>query len=146
MARKCLTQSIQPKARKAKISLIWYIDQDSGYEGQRLREAVCPFFTPIPQVSCADLKTLLIRVRRPVRYGDLNIYVLLADTVDRLTRLAAYGDVFEDRKVVLILPDNQKGTYALGFQMYPRFVTLMPGGYDDLCAVVAEMVHPKKPA
>ena len=43
-----------------------------------------------------------------------------------------------------ILPDDARFTYAKGFQMYPGFVTLMPGGYEELCAVVTEMLRLKR--
>lgn len=93
---------------------------------------------------CTDLDTLSERLRKCTRYVDVHVYVFLADTVERLAKLYTLLPSLEDKKIVLILPNNEQSTYTLGFLMYPRFVTLMQGAYDDLNAVLTEMLRPRK--
>ena len=123
--------------------MIVYADSDSGNEGQRLHEALRQVRGQYEAEKYEHLEALRSRFKQVHWYRDLHVYVLLADSRDRLEELYSLGNLLEDRKIVLILPDDARSTYAKGFQMYLRFVTLMPGGYEELCAVMTEMLRSK---
>lgn len=124
--------------------LIAYADARSGSEGQRLLQALLSVTGQYNAEYFFSVEPLKKRFKQLHRYDEQHVYVLLADSRERLEQLHSLGILLEDRKIVLILPNNTKETYALGFRMYPRFVTLMPGAYHDLCAVVGEMMRPRK--
>ena len=129
--------------RGPKKYLIVYADTQSESEGQRLLQALLGVSGNYESELSTDFDSLKRRLKQVHHYRDLHVYVLLADSRDRLERLHSLGNLLEDRKIVLILPDDTRSTYAKGFQMYPRFVTLMPGGYEELCAVMTEMLRSK---
>lgn len=124
--------------------LIVYTDIGSGDEGRRLQETLQQVQGRFESEHYEHLEALKARLKQVHGYRDMHVYVFLADTRERLETLHGLGSLLEDRKIVLILPDDAKANYNLGFRMYPRFVTLMPGGYHDICSVLTEMFRPKK--
>jgi len=66
------------------------------------------------------------------------VAILAADRHEQL-------ESFKELQIVLILPDNDPATLALGHQLYPRFLTYREGNMDDLVAVVAK-IHDKMQA
>lgn len=132
-----------PQLRAPRKYMIVYADLQSGDEGRRLQEALQQVQGRFESEHCEHLEALQDRLKQVHGYRDLHVYVFLADTRERLETLLGLGSLLEDRKIVLILPDDAKATYSLGFRMYPRFVTLMPGRYHDLCSVLTEMFRTK---
>ncbi len=123
------------------IQLILYIHHQADEAGQRLQRGVEQRFQAFPRLICPDLETLKQHLKRPVRYGDLNIFILLGDTRDRLEQLHQLNDYYDDKKLLLILPDNEQATYASGFRLYPRFVTLKADFEIYLYDVLEKMIE-----
>ena len=132
-----------PQLRAPRKYMIVYADVQSGKEGRRFHEALQQVSGEYESEKYEHLAALKARLKQVHWYRDLHVYVFLADTRERLETLLGLGSLLEDRKIVLILPDDAKATYSLGFRMYPRFVTLMPGRYHDLCSVLTEMFRTK---
>jgi len=73
------------------------------------------------------------------------VAILTADCRDQLESFKELQTLFVDVRIVLILPDNDPATLALGHKLYPRFLTYREGNMDDLVAVVAR-IHDKMQA
>jgi len=125
----------------AMIQLILYIHDEADEAGQCMQNGIDQRFQAFPRLICPDLETLKQNLKRPVRYGDLNIFILLADTRDRLEDLHQLHEYFDDKKLLLILPDDEKSTYASGFRLYPRFVTLKSDFEIYLYEVLEKMIE-----
>ncbi len=123
------------------IRILLYIHRDSGTVGQSVRSGVEQRFQRIERVVCPDLQALQTCLRRPRRYGNLDIYVLLADTRVRLEELHLLQPYLDDRKLLLILPDDERSTYLSGFRLYPRFVTLKSDFEIYLYDVLEKMIE-----
>ena len=68
------------------------------------------------------------------------ILVLLADTRERLEDLTGLGDLLEDNRLILVVPDGEPGTLSAAHRLFPRFVTPVADRYDDLCCVIDRMI------
>jgi hypothetical protein len=45
----------------------------------------------------------------------------------------------ENKRIILILPDDSKAIIKAALKFYPRFFTYINDSYDDLCAVLTKM-------
>ncbi|MCF8037955.1 MAG: hypothetical protein K9K79_01430 [Desulfohalobiaceae bacterium] len=123
------------------ISFVLYIHLDSGKDGQLLAQAVQKRFPNVFRQVCRDLPGLAKTLKTLVHYTDLHVYVLLAETPERLEQLQEFIDDLEDKKILLVLPDNQRSSYATGLRLRPRFITQRSKAYEDICDVLEKMIE-----
>ena len=123
------------------ISFVFYIHHDSGKDGQLLAQAVQKRFPKVSSQVCRDLPSLAKSLKAFVRYTDLHVYVLLAETPERLEQLQGLIDDLEDKKILLVLPDNQRSSYVSGLRLRPRFITQRSKSYEDICDVLEKMIE-----
>ena len=69
------------------------------------------------------------------------IFVLLAETRQRLEEFISLADLLEDNRLVLVVPDNAPETLSRAQLLFPRFFTSVSERYDDLCSVVKQMIQ-----
>jgi hypothetical protein len=87
----------------------------------------------------SDPISLQQRLRRP---GSSNsVAVLVAHTREDLYTAVSLRDFLSELKVILILPDRDKATVALGHSMNPRYLTYVDSDPDDVAAVLTRMVE-----
>jgi len=60
-------------------------------------------------------------------------------------QLTGLYEGFDDKKVLLILPDADRNTVSMGHQLRPRFVTSQGQRFDNLCAVLKKMIDSTQP-
>ncbi len=126
------------------IELVLFIHHGSGAPGYALREAVSRRFPGIPRKSVSGVDSLRERLKHPVRAGEQTIYVVLADTPERLSQLQRLKAHLEDKRLLLILPDNRKETRSAGLTLLPRFISYCGDGFGDLAAVLDKMIAPDR--
>lgn len=83
------------------------------------------------------IDSLSRRLRQPL--NDVAIAVLLATKRKDLLKLLSIKDLFDDIKIILILPDSNKDTISLGYKLYPRFVSYADSNFMDVAAVLEKM-------
>ena len=81
---------------------------------------------------------------KQVSIYDKEIFILLADSRNRLKELISLIDLLNDRRIILILSDDSKATTHIAHQFFPRYFTYINDTYDDLCAVLKKMTHQEK--
>lgn len=120
--------------------LVLFIHKQSGPVGNRLYEMIHRHFSDIPQDRCTDSGTLRERLNHPESNEKPVIYLLFADTKDRLNQLRKLCEYFEGKRLILILPDNHQTTRSIGLRLLPRFLTDAKDDFHDLIAVIAKMI------
>jgi hypothetical protein len=50
----------------------------------------------------------------------------------------------EDKRILLILPDDSPIVVSMAHQFFPRFFTYVNDTYEDLCAVLTKMINQEK--
>ncbi len=120
--------------------LIVFIHQDSSMTGQHLKQAMDKNFRSIQIQSFQTFNSLKARLKQIHNY-DQEIFILLADSKSRLNKLMSLIDLMEDKRIVLILPDNSKAVTSMAHQFFPRYFTHVNDTYADLCAVITKMTN-----
>lgn len=70
-----------------------------------------------------------------------DLLILLAETPARLEELICYCDLLEDKRIILVVPDNEPATLSRAQQLFPRFFTPVSEDYGDLCSVARKMAR-----
>ena len=80
--------------------------------------------------------------RRFTRAGSSNaVTVLLLSSRQELENLVQYADLFDDQKIILVLPDHTKETITLGHALYPRFISYTDGDLQDVTSVLRNLIN-----
>ncbi|MCF8109487.1 MAG: hypothetical protein K9J81_10890 [Desulfohalobiaceae bacterium] len=122
------------------IRFVLYVHRDSGAEGQALEQAVQTRFASVQREVCPDLESLGAALKKPVAYGDLTLYVLLADTSERLEELEQLIEYLEDKKILIVMPDMEKSSFVATFRMRPRYITQRSKTFADICDVLEKLM------
>ncbi|MCP4023743.1 MAG: hypothetical protein GY729_18000 [Desulfobacteraceae bacterium] len=86
-----------------------------------------------------SIKSLSQLLRKPM--NRVWIAILFAATKEELIQLHSMRELFEDIKIILILPDRTKDTLSLGLQLNPRYFTYTDSDIGDVAAVVENMIQ-----
>ena len=124
------------------MNLILFIHQDASTKGEPLKEIINQHFKKTPIQSFNTVKAFKARLKQVPLY-DKEIYVLLADSKNRLKQLTSLIGLLEGKRIILILPDDSKAILSMALQFFPRFFTYINDTYDDLCAVLNKMTTSK---
>ncbi len=120
--------------------LIVFIHQDSSTNGQNLEHTIDQNFKHLETKFFQTYNSLKAGLKQIHNY-DREIFILLADSKSRLKKLMTLIDLMEDKRIVLILPDNSKAVTSMAHQFFPRYFTSINDTYADLCAVITKMTN-----
>jgi hypothetical protein len=73
------------------------------------------------------------------QFHDNLIAVLLPANKNELTDLISLKNIFGDIPIILILPDRDNNTIALGHKLRPRFMTYADSDFLDVATVMMKM-------
>lgn len=86
----------------------------------------------------ADLQSLDERLRHS---GIGEIWLLLIiSCAGELHRLTAMGELIQDCRSILVLPDQKQDTVAAGHRLYPRFISYQDSDFSDVRCVLETMI------
>jgi hypothetical protein len=125
------------------MNLILFVHQDSLKEGAVLKRIVDQRFKTVEVSIVQTFNAFKARLKQVSIY-DKEIFILLADSKDRLSQLSLLIDLMEDKRILLILPDDSSPVVSMAHQFFPRFFTYVNDTYDDLCAVLTKMINQEK--
>ena len=123
--------------------LIIFIHKESAEKGDILKKAMEQNFHGTEIQIFKTMAALKANLKQVSKYSDKEIFILLADSEKRLTQLIPMIDVFEGRRLILILPNNSQATTSKAHKFFPRYFTYVSNNYDDLCSVLNKMMNPK---
>jgi hypothetical protein len=83
--------------------------------------------------------------RRLTLAGSSNaVTVLLLSSRQELENLVQYADLFDDQKIILVLPDHARETIAMGHALYPRFISYKDGDLEEVTSVLRKLIDHNK--
>ncbi len=124
------------------MKLIVFIHQDSHTTGKTLNKIITSRFKGI-EIQTVQTFNSLKAILKQLHNYDNEIFVLLADSKSRLKKLMFLIDLMEDKRILLILPDDSKAVTSIAHQFFPRYFTYINDTYTDLCAVITKMTNKK---
>lgn len=89
--------------------------------------------------SLKTIESLDRRLRRP--YGKLKLAVLSAANKEELLSLFLMRNLFGHLPIILLTPDTNKETIALGHKLYPRFITSSNSEFNIITDVINKILE-----
>ena len=74
------------------------------------------------------------RLRKPT--GDIPVAVIVAASENDLLTILSISHLLYDVRFILVLPDRQDLTVAIGHSLMPRFLTYADGDFKEVTAVL----------
>ncbi len=118
------------------MNIIFYLSV-SNEQGERLERIIALFFLKRRIEKYQDLEGLGKKLHEPYNYKDV---VLLAPaSKDELSHLLDMQDLLSGMRIILVLPDRDDETVAMGHRLRPRMVSYNDSDYLDVAAVLTRM-------
>ena len=86
----------------------------------------------------STIDTLGKRLRRPSY--NIAIAVLLISSREELRSVLSIRHLFDNIKIVLILPDRKNETIVIGHKLRPRFLSYTDNDFIDVAVVLENML------
>ena len=126
------------------MTLILFIHQDASKKGSVLKDVIDQNFYETKRETLHTYTAVKERFKNTPAFLNQEIVILMSESRDRLYQLMPLIDFLENRRTILILPDESKETLSLASQFSPRFFTVVSDTYSDLCDVLNRMINPVK--
>ncbi|MEE4364724.1 MAG: hypothetical protein V2J08_12375, partial [Desulfotignum sp.] len=101
------------------MNLILFVHQDASQKGEALQKQMAHNFGENIIQMVHTFNALKHILKQPGR--DQEVYVLLAESPNRLQELFSLIDLLDRRRIVLVLPDDTEATVSMAHRFYPRF-------------------------
>ncbi len=111
--------------------------------GSRLQTLLETQTTGVTLEVYRTLDTLSERLHQPT--PDVKAAVLVAARQEDLLILMTLRPLLDGLRTILILPDRQANTVALGHQLRPRFLSDVDSHFLDVIAVINKMAEETGP-
>lgn len=111
------------------MSLILYLPLTEG-PGNQLYDIVKKTASKRKIELCRSIQELSDRLKRPI--FDVEVTILLATDREDLLVITSLGDFLNRMKIILVLPDLDMETIALGHLLRPRFITWQDDDFAQL--------------
>ncbi len=119
------------------MKLVLYANRTDG-AGERLHKIIEALVPEEQTEIYQTIHSLSRRLRRPK--CDVAIAVILTTTKDELLEISSLKDLLGDIRVILILPDMEDETIAIGHKLRPRFLSYADGDFKDIGAVLCKIL------
>jgi hypothetical protein len=110
----------------------------TGEPGERLQRVIQDL---VPKEKLEVYKTFESfseRLRKPM--DDIPVAVILAASEDDLLTILSISHLLYDVRFILILPDREDPTVAIGHSLRPRFLSYTDSDFREVTAVLGKMI------
>ena len=87
--------------------------------------------------TCNSIELLSQILRQPL--NNVSVVILLIDSKEELIQFNLMNILFDNSRVILILPDRSKDTLALGFKLKTSFVSYVDSNLQDVASVLRQI-------
>jgi hypothetical protein len=126
------------------MNLILFSHQDAADKGVILKTVISKSSDTAKLQIFQTIHSLRGKLKQFTNFNDREIFILLAESRNRLKELTSLIDLLEDKPTILILPDESRTTLSEGHRFFPRYFTFVNDSYSDLRDVLIKMIHQKK--
>ncbi len=104
---------------------------------ERLERVIKLFFSERRIEKYQDLEALGKKLQEPNNYKD--VVLLSPASREELSRILVMKDLLSGMRIILVLPDRDDQTVAMGHSLRPRMVSYIDGDHLDVAAVLTRM-------
>lgn len=120
------------------MKVLYYGTTNNG-TGKRLQKAIESVVPMENTEVCRDIEELGRRLRLPT--CDVSISVFFTKSKAELFDLVLIKKLLLNLRIILVLPDEDSETIAMGHTLFPRFVTYTDSDFKDVEAVLKKMIQ-----
>jgi len=132
---------LQSTAEKQMKKIILFVDRSSGEKGRFFLKVIQKRLPGIKMQVCRSVTSCVTEINQTKPYVENLIIVFFTDNDDRLDDLYEKKHIFQDKKIVMVLPQkNNREISAIVHRFFPRYFTFMDDQYGDLCDVLNKMI------
>jgi hypothetical protein len=102
---------------------------------QELQAVVCEQQMEV----CGELSALCSCLRRTG--NPYALAVLICATRDDLLQVSSIAHLLLDLRIVLIVPDLDEATVAIGHRLFPRYLASMDAGLEEVMGVLRKLLN-----
>jgi hypothetical protein len=124
------------------VELIYYSARNGGPD-ERLRRVIELFFSKDRSGIFGDAVELAGALRRDSDASTIVIIHVISK--EDLRVILEMKDLLTDRRIILILPDRDTSTIAMGHILRPRLMSFEDSDFFEIAAVLTRMTAPKDP-
>lgn len=122
------------------IKLVILIHYGAGKTGKRLEKNLREHFSDIELELIDSTGSFYRKLCKPNRGWEQELYIVLADTRERLEKLMGLKKLLDGKRLVLILPGNDKKLLSMGHRLQPRYVSTEKDDFGELTKVLEKMI------
>lgn len=120
------------------MKVICYFDMNDA-QGERLERIIELFLSREKILLYRSMDALRDRLRQPYNYDNV-VLVSLASR-EGLSEFVSLRDLLRDMRIIMVLPDREHDTVALGHLLRPRMISYSDGDFLDVAAVLVRMME-----
>ena len=124
------------------MNVIFYASERSA-QRERLKRVIDILVSRERIESYLTIESLEERLHQPI--SEPMVFVLQVSRMQELLQLLQLRDCLIDRKLILILPDEDRETISRGHALRPRFITYIESDFIDVSVVLGKMLTPTLP-
>ena len=105
--------------------------------GEKLKNII---HTQVPEMQvkiCNSIEHLSQIFRQPL--NNVSVVVLMVTTKDELVQFNLMSALFDNIRIILILPDRQKDILALAHKLKTSFVSYIDSDLQDVASVLGQI-------
>lgn len=87
--------------------------------------------------SCNSIEHISQTLRQPI--NNVSVVILLIASIEELIQVHSVHPLFDNIRVILILPDRSNDTIALGFRFKTSFISYVDNNLQDVAAVLGQI-------
>ena len=110
----------------------------TGEAGERLQRVIQELVPKNKLEVYTNLEGFSDRLRKPM--DDIPVAVILAASENDLLTILSISHLLYDVRFILVLPDREDPTVAIGHSLRPRFLSYTDSDFREVTAVLGKMI------
>lgn len=115
---------------------ILYTD-DMNDLGKALEGRIQKELSGIEIVTLNSRKSLVRKMSQPL--NRISVIIILVSSCEKLERLYSLVSLFENSRIILVLPDREKKTLTTGIRFNPSFISYADNKFEEICEVLKKI-------
>jgi hypothetical protein len=106
--------------------------------GEKLKNMTQTQISGIHVEDCNSIEYISQILRQPL--NNVSVLILLLSSKDELIKFNLMNTLFDNLRIILVLPDNKKGMLSLGVKLKPSFISDVESDMQDVVSVLRQII------
>jgi hypothetical protein len=106
--------------------------------GEKLKSIIQTQVSGTQLENCNSIAHISQILRQPL--NNVSVLVLLLSSKDELIQFNSMNILFDNLRIILVLPDNKKEMLSLGLKLKPSFISDVDCDLQDVVSVLRQII------